>query len=259
MIKKFRELYAYREMILSLVKKNLRSRYKASFLGFLWTFVNPLLQLAVYATIFQVVFKIQIPNYAMFLFVALLPWTAFTTAMISSLSSIVGNVNLVKKIYFPRMVLPVSTALTYIVDFIYCLPILIGSILIFGKNGVSPWILFLPMIILTQFIFTVGICLIVSSLNVKFRDLEQIVNIITLVWFYFTPVLYDTKSFPPALQKYLFFNPMTGIIESYRDILFYAKAPDFMAFTIAFVASIVMFIIGYYIFNKLSRTFAEDL
>ncbi len=93
MFKKFREVYQYREMLISLVKKTLRSRYKASFLGFLWTFVNPLLQLAVYAIVFQVVFGVQIPNYAMFLFVALLPWTAFTTAMISSLSSIVGNIN----------------------------------------------------------------------------------------------------------------------------------------------------------------------
>lgn len=259
MIKKFKEIYVYREMLYSLVSKNLRSRYKASFLGFLWTFVNPVLQLIVYSFVFTVVFKVQIPNYAIFLFTALLPWTAFNTAMMGSLTCVVGNVNLVKKIYFPRMILPISTSLTYIVDYIFCLPILFFAILIFLKPHPTFWILLLPVNILLQFILMTDFALIFSSLNVRFRDMEQIVGILLLGWLYFTPILYSMDTLPEKYRIFMILNPMTGVIEGYRSILLYSKAPDAASFIASAVIAVVLFIIGYYLFNKLERTFAEEL
>lgn len=246
-------------MLFGLVKKTLRSRYKASFLGFLWTFVNPLLQLAVYATIFPFILRVQIPNYAMFLFVALLPWTSFVTSLNGSLGAIVNNVSLVKKIYFPRLILPLSVATTYIVDYIYCIPIVILAIII-SKIPLTVYILFLPIIVLIQFIFASSLCMLISALNVKFRDLEQIIGILTLAWLYFTPILYDISMFPVKYQKIILLcNPMAGIIGSYRDIIFYGKMPNLFALASAFTAAVVLFIIGFYVFQKCERTFAEDL
>jgi len=246
-------------MLIGLVKKTLRSRYKGSFLGFLWTFVNPLLQLAIYATIFPLILRIQEPNYAMFLFVALLPWTEFTISLNGALACVIENASLVKKIYFPRMILPISVALTYIIDFIYCLPLLLTALLVF-KIPLTIYILFLPLIIFIQFIFTSGICLIISAINVRFRDLVQIIGIITLAWLYFTPILYPITMFPTKYLKLIYIlNPMTGIISSYRDSLFYGRCPDLFGLTSSCIIGIILFIIGYYIFDNRQRTFAEDL
>ena len=259
MFRKLKEIYDYREMLNGLIKKTLRTRYKGSFLGFLWTFVNPLLQLAVYATIFPLILRVQVPNYAMFLFVALLPWTGFVTSLSGGLSCVIEHSSLVKKIYFPRMILPISVAATYILDYIYCIPILIMA-LILSKVPITVFILFVPIVILTQFIFTSAICLIISSVNVRFRDLQQIVGILTLAWLYFTPILYDITFVPEQYRKLLLiFNPMAGIMGAYRDSMFYGKLPDMFGLVAAFVISIILFIIGFVVFHKLERTFAEDL
>lgn len=259
MLEKIKEIYNYREMLKGLIQKTLRSRYKGSFLGFLWTFVNPLLQLAVYATIFPIILKVQLPNYAIFLFVALLPWTEFVTSINGGLNCVIENASLVKKIYFPRMILPISVAATYTIDYIYCLPILIAALLI-SKVPITIFILFLPVVIFVQFLFTSSFCLIISSINVRFRDLQQVVGILTLAWLYFTPILYDISFVPQAYRKILFIcNPMAGIMGAYRDVMFYGKMPDLFAFSASVIASIILFFIGYFIFHKLERKFAEDL
>ena len=182
MLKHAIEIYKYRELLVSLVSKDLNARYKGSFLGFLWTFVNPIMQLIIYSVVFTYIFKIQQPNYAMFLFVALLPWTGFITALSGSLGCVVGNASLVKKIYFPRLILPISISLTYMVDYMYCLPILF-LVMAICKIPFTIYLLFLPLLILIQLIYKTGLCFIFSAMNVRFRDMQQIVGILTMAWF----------------------------------------------------------------------------
>ena len=165
MIQVFKNIYEYREMLKSLVSKDLKTRYKGSFLGFLWTFLNPLMQLAVYALIFPFLMRIDEKNYAMFLFVGLLPWIFFSTSLQTSSDCIIENENLVKKIYFPRQVLPLSVATAGMMNYIYGLLVVFVSLLL-TRIGITWYALYLPLILLIQYVLVVGFCLLVSSLNV---------------------------------------------------------------------------------------------
>lgn len=267
-INAIKEIFNYRELLISLISKTLNARYKGSFLGFLWTFINPIMQLIIYTLVFKYIFKVPEDNYAMFLFVALLPWTSFLSAVNGSLDSIIGSSSLVKKIYFPRLILPLSISLTFIIDYLYCIPILF-IVMLAAKMKITLWLLLFPVILLIQFIYQTGLCFIFSSINVKFRDVRQIVIVATMAWLYLTPVLYKIEMIP---DKYSFFghivnprlwlgilNPMTGIINSYRDVFYYGSSPDFLFLGISCAAAVITLFIGYITFNYFERTFAEDL
>ncbi len=254
----FRELYDYREMLKSLVRKDLKTRYKGSVLGFLWTFINPLMQLAIYALIFPYLMRVQEKNYAMFMFVALLPWIFFSTSLQSSTECIVENYNLVKKIYFPRQVLPLSVATGGLVNYIYGLLVVLAGLLI-AQINITVYILYLPLILLILYVAVSGFCLMLSALNVYVRDLEHIVNIVTMAWFYATPIVYPFDMLPQWLQNILVFNPMTPVILSFRDILYYGTAPNLQHLLIAGCEAVVIFTAGVYIFNALEKGFAEEI
>ncbi len=254
----FHELYEYREMLKSLVRKDLKTRYKGSVLGFLWTFINPLMQLAIYALIFPYLMRVQEKNYAMFMFVALLPWIFFSTSLQSSTECIVENYNLVKKIYFPRQVLPLSVATGGLVNYIYGLLVVLAGLLI-AQINVTVYILYLPLVLLILYVAVSGFCLMLSALNVYVRDLEHIVNIVTMAWFYATPIVYPFDMLPQWLQNILVFNPMTPMILSFRDILYYGTAPNLQHLLIAGCEAIVIFVAGVYIFNALEKGFAEEI
>ncbi len=254
----FHELYEYREMLKSLVRKDLKTRYKGSVLGFLWTFINPLMQLAIYALIFPYLMRVQEKNYAMFMFVALLPWIFFSTSLQSSTECIVENYNLVKKIYFPRQVLPLSVATGGLVNYIYGLLVVLAGLLI-AQINITVYILYLPLILLILYVAVSGFCLMLSALNVYVRDLEHIVNIVTMAWFYATPIVYPFDMLPQWLQNILVFNPMTPMILSFRDILYYGTAPNLQHLLIAGCEAIVIFVAGVYIFNALEKGFAEEI
>lgn len=268
MIKTLKEIYKYRELLFSLVRKSLKARYKGSFLGFLWTFINPLMQLLIYAFVFQVVFRIQIPNYTMLLFIALLPWANFSSTLNSGMTSVVDNSSLVKKVYFPRIILPISISLTYTIDFIYCVPILIAAMFI-THLPFNRWILFFPLVLVLQFLYQTGISFAISAINVRFRDTKQIVGLITMAWFYFTPILFKLDMLPETasilgMEVYprillTIINPMTGIIDGYRAAFFYGAPPDPASILISAAEAIIAFVVGMAIFRKMEKTFAEDL
>jgi ABC-2 type transport system permease protein len=255
---RIKEIYKYREMLKNLVKKDLRTRYKGSFLGFLWTFVNPLLMLGVYSILFKIIVRAQIENYAIFLFVALLPWIFTQTSIQISATTIITNSNLVKKVYFPREILPISVVLGALVNFLFSVAIILPVLFFLGKfPGMK--LMHFPLILLIQLIFNTGIALIVSSLNVYFRDLEHIVGILMMAWFYLTPVLYPIDIVPKSFIKIFKLNPMTPIVLAYRDILFFNQIPDYNLFRYIIIVSIFILISGMYIFMKLERSFAEDI
>lgn len=254
----FKELYRYRQLLKSNVRKEIRGKYKGSFLGVLWSFVNPLLMTLVYAIVFPFLLKSSQPHYTTFIVIAVLPWNWFTTTISQGTSTILANGGIIKKVYFPRDILPISVVTSGLVNFlISCL--IIAIFLIFSGIGFSPYILFLPLIIIVQYILQLGIILITSSINVYVRDAEYIINFFVSMLFYATPVLYSMSMFPTWVQGILRLNPMTTIIESYRNIFYYQQAPDLMMLGIVFLVSIGILLLGFLIFKKLEKGFAEEL
>lgn len=258
-MKALKELYEYRDMIMGLVKKDLRGRYKGSVLGFLWTFINPLLQLLVYTLVFSVIMKNGIEKYYIFLFVALVPWMFFSSSVTGGSTSVLESGNMVKKIYFPREVLPISYVTSSFVNMILCF-LVVFAVLIVTRFGINlKAILFLPIVMIVEYILALGFALVSSALTVYFRDLAYILGIVTMAWQYLTPVLYSMEMVPEELRVICNLNPMTPIIVAYRDILYYKQVPQLSTLLFAVVIGCVSVIVGYIVFRKLQKGFAEEL
>lgn len=254
-----KELYEYRQMIVSLVRKDLRGRYKGSVLGFMWTFINPLLQLLVYTLVFSVIMKNGIEKYYIYLFVGLVPWIFFSTSVTSGASSIMLNKDMVKKIYFPREVMPIACVTSNFVNMLYSF-IVIFIVLIVSRVGVNPVALIcLIPVMLVEYILCLGFAMLAAGFTVYFRDLEYILGIVTMAWMYVTPVLYEVEMVPENLRSLLYINPMTPIILAYRDILYYKQVPELGTLLQALLVGILSLVVGYIIFRKLQRGFAEEL
>jgi len=254
----FKRIYNYRELLKTNVKKEIRGRYKNSILGVMWSFLNPLLQLAVYAVIFGALLAGGDPTYHIYICVALIPWTYFTTAVSQSAFTIVGNGDILKKVYFPREILPISVATSGAVNFIISTLIILAFV-IFSGIGLSKYVLLYPFILLIQYILILGIGFIVSAITVYVRDLEHIIGIILMVAFYGTPIIYKLEQLPPELQTIMKLNPMTHIIDAYRDIFYNQTMPNMKILLMLLAGSIILTIIGYFIFKKLQKGFAEQL
>lgn len=259
MIKKFKELYDYREMILSLVRKDLRGRYKSSVLGFLWTFINPLCQIIVYTMVFSMIFRMDIERYYLFITVVMIPWVFFSSSVSSGSMAVVSQKDLVQKIYFPREVLPISYVTSCFVNFFFSMLIVLGVVLISG-NGVNLIaMLYLPVVMIIEYVLALGITMITSACNVYFRDLEHIIGVLMMAWIYLTPVMYDISYVPEQLRPIVYANPMTSIALAYRDILYYKEVPDMGNLMIAVGVGAVFLIVGSVVFARLQRNFVEEL
>lgn len=254
----FKDLYQYRQLLKSNIKKEIRGKYKGSFLGVLWSFVNPLLSVMVYAIVFPLVLKTTQPHYVTYLIIGIIPWTFFTTAISQGTTTVLVNGGIIKKVYFPREILPISIVSSGLVNFlISCLIIFI--FLIFSGIGFSFHIILLPLVILIQYILLLSIVFITSSINVYIRDAEYIINFFVNMLFYATPILYSTELFPEKFRWILNLNPMAVIINGYRDILYYHNMPNINILIIMLLFSLVLLFIGVKIFKKLERGFAEEV
>ena len=259
MLLMFCNIYRYREMLINMVRRELRGKYKGSILGFLWTFINPLLQLVVYTIVFSNIMRMGVSNYEIFLFVALIPWMFFSTSVLSGAGSIIYNQSLVTKIYFPREILPLSVVTSNFINMIYCSVIVLAVVLFYHMNlNLEVWFM-LPVIAFIEYILVIGIVLIVSALTVYFRGLEHILGIIIMAWQFLTPVMYPESFVPSQYQAILYLNPMTPIIISFRDVLYYGKMPVVENLVYAFLWSLIIFICGFLLFGKLQKDFAEEL
>ena len=253
----FKELYKYRELLKSNVKKEIRGKYKGSILGILWSFINPLLQTLVYTIVFSFIMRNTMDNYLIFIITGIIPWNFFITVISQGTNTILVNGGIVKKVYFPREILPISITTSGLVNFfISC--VIIMAFVIGSGIGLSWLIIFLPLVAIIQYIFTLGIIFILSAVDVYIRDTEYIVNFILNMAFYATPVLYTTDMFK-SYEWILNLNPLTHILNGYRDIFYYQQLPDFQALGIIALLSIVLCFFGYKIFKKLERGFAEEL
>ncbi|MCB8641027.1 MULTISPECIES: ABC transporter permease [unclassified Holdemanella] len=260
----FKNLYNYRELLKTNVKKDIRGRYKGSFLGILWSFLNPLLQVVVYWIVFPYLFGRGVTgeNYLIYLITGIIPWTFFMTSVNMGTSSIKANGGIIKKVYFPREIIPLSQVLSGIVNFlISCLIIIIFCI---GTGtGLSYHVIAVFPILIVQSLLTLGIVLILSAVDVYVQDIENIVAFILNMLMYGTPIIYHLSQFSASSAGVLYtlitINPLTTIIGSYRNAFMYHQWPDFKSLGLVFVFSLVVLGIGYMIFKKLEKGFAEEL
>lgn len=254
----FKNLYNYRELLKTSVKKEVRSKYKNSFLGVLWSFLNPLLQIVVYAVIFSLILKNEQEHYPIFLCCGLIPWTFFSAAINKAAFTFIENGNIIKKVYFPREIIPISVVTGETVNFLISTIIILGFV-IFGGMGISKYILLYPLILVTQYLVILAIAFIISSVCVYLRDLQHFIGIALQLLFYAAPIVYAPSSIPDEYQWILKYNPMTYIINAYRDIFYNQTMIEIKPILAVLVLAIIGCIIGYVIFYKLQKGFAEQL
>lgn len=257
MLKTIRDVWDYRAMVQSLVNRELRGRYKASVLGFLWTFIVPLCQLLVYTLVFSVILKSSVERYYLYLFVALIPWNFFSSCLTAGANCVVAQQSLVNKIYFPREVIPVSFVTAAFVNMLYCEIVVFIVSVLSGVHYSLMALLCLPLIMLIEYVFTLGITLIVSALDVFFRDIEHILNILSMAWMFMTPIMYEITIVPENLLPLFQLNPMASIIQAYRDIMYSGVVPHINTLGMAVVMGIVFMIVGMLTFSRLKRRFSE--
>lgn len=254
-----KEIYEYREMINSLVKRDLRGRYKGSVLGFLWTFINPFLQLMVYTLVFSIIMRNGIEDYYLFLFVALIPWLFFSSCISAGCSCILTNGDLVKKIYFPREVLPIAFVTGAFINMLLCFVVVFAVLGISGKGFNVIALLYLPIVMLVEYVLALGLTLIFSAWTVYLRDLMHIMGIISMAWQFVTPVMYGESQVPDRVKWIFRLNPMSSVITAYRDILYYKQIPQMSTLLEAVVLGILFLFAGGVIFRQFQRGFAEHL
>lgn len=259
MISRIREIYAYREMIFSLVKRDLKGRYKGSALGFLWTFLNPLFQLVVYTMVFSTIMRSGIEDYYLFLFVALIPWIFFSTSLTGGAGCILSQQDMVKKIYFPREVLPISFVTSQFVNMLLSF-IVIFVVLIVSRYTLNPIAIFcLPVIMAVEYLLALGFAMVMSAVTVYVRDAEYVIGIVAMAWQFLTPVMYSIDQVPEKIRWIFAFNPMTYIITAYRDILYFGQMPKLETLFSAVVIGAVLLAVGWTTFHYLQKHFVEEL
>ncbi|RKH42318.1 ABC transporter permease [Corallococcus sicarius] len=259
MIRNFRELYSYRGLLLSLVQRELKARYRGSVLGFFWTFLNPTLHMLVYTLLFSVFMKNQISNYAYFLFVGLLPWTWFSTSISAGASSISDRRDLMTKVRFPAQVLPATVVATNFCNFLFSLPLMVVLGLFFGV--LPSWhVVAFPVVVLVQMCFTFAVVYAVSAFNVTFRDLQHIVMNLMMLWFFLTPVLYKLSTIPEDYRRVLqVVNPMSILITSYQAMFYEHRLPDVVPLMSLLGVSLCLLWGATQIFESRREDFAESI
>ena len=257
MIRMFKNLYQYRELLKSNIKKEIRGKYKGSFLGVLWSFVNPLLMTLVYAIVFPFILRSGPDHYVTYIVLGILPWNFFTTVISQGTFTILGNAGIIKKVYFPREILPISVATSGLINFVITIPIMIIFLLCSGI-GLSWYILLLPVVIICEYILLLGIIFITCAIDVYIRDAEYIINFFVTMLFYATPILYSTDLFGDKAWI-LNLNPMTTIVNSYRALMYDKTMFNVPLLSIVFIGSFLLLLIGIAVFRKLEKGFAEEV
>jgi ABC-type polysaccharide/polyol phosphate export permease len=264
MLHNLANLRKYRGLIQSLVVRELKARYRGSVLGFFWSFVNPLLLLLIYSFVFTVVLPgthpAEIEPYALFMFCGILPWTWFSSSLLESSNVLIAGGNLIKKVLFPAEVLPIVTVLANMVHFFLGLPILAGFLIYYRAPLQTQELIWFPVVVFVQLLLTIGLAFIVAALTVHFRDLKDLLSNLLTFWFFATPIIYPMAAAPEAGRKFLNLNPFTHLAISYQEILFYEGPFGHWKWLLALlVASIGLFLLGYFIFDRLRDSFAEEV
>ena len=263
------EFWQYRELLFNLTVRDLKVRYKNSALGIAWSLLNPILMMLVFTLVYTVMIgQSDRRDYAAFILCGLLPWNFFSASIMGGTSSIVGNSYLIKKVYFPRAILPTSIMLSNLVNFLIALPVYFVLSWLLGVRF-TPYVLFLPVVILVEMIFIEGMSLLLSAANVFYRDVQQIMEVLILAWFFVTPVIWDAGMLPvsrmvggvevPVQRLTYILNPMASIIATYRDILYYGRPIGWDFFLRTAITALLVLLIGGWVFNHWRGRFAEEV
>ncbi|MDO8794793.1 MAG: ABC transporter permease [Vicinamibacterales bacterium] len=255
-------LFRYRGLIWSLVARDLKARYRGSVLGFAWSFINPLLLLLIYSFVFTTIMPNDtqgVKPYAVFIFCGILPWNWFATSLSDAAGSLIAGGNLIKKVLFPAEVLPLVSVLANMVHFFLGLPILIVFLLVSRHYPDPSDLIWFPIAVLVELIFASALALILSALAVHFRDIRDILANVLMLWFFATPIIYPW--FQPNVQRFRWLfnlNPFTHLAVSYQEILFFNGPIGHWKWLLAMgVGSVLLFIAGYWLFDRLRDSFAE--
>lgn len=252
------ELWEYRELLYFLVWRDIKVRYKQTVLGAAWAIIQPLMTMVVFSLFFGRLAKVPsdgIP-YPIFSYAALVPWTFFSNGLTQSTSSLVGGQNLIKKVYFPRLVLPIAAVLSGIVDFALAFTVLLGLMLFYGMTPGAAIIL-LPPLLLLAFITALGVSLWLAALNVEFRDVRHTVPFIAQFWMFATPIAYPSSLLPEAWRPVYGLNPMAGVVEGFRWALLGTDTAPGPLILVSVAVSVALLVSGAYYFRRLERNFAD--
>ncbi len=252
------ELYRYRSLVWNLVIRELKARYRGSMLGFMWSFLNPLLLISVYTVVFSVYLRFNMENYVVHLMSGLLPWLWFSSSLLEASGSILAGGNLIKKILFPAEVLPLVVVITNAINFMFSLPILLFFVILF-KIPIGISILALPLVMLIQFIFSAGLAFMFSALCVRYRDIQHLLGNFLTLWFFATPIIYPLKQIPERFQFTVHLNPVAPLVFAYQDIFYNHRLPNFHALMVVAVMAVVTYAMGSMVFEKFRGSFAEEV
>jgi ABC-type polysaccharide/polyol phosphate export permease len=260
MLAQFREVYRYREAVRHLVARDLKVRYSNSALGIIWSLFSPLLMTLVYYVVFTFLVPSGIAKFPVFLLAGLLPWMFFTASVAGATSIITGNGHLINRVYFPREVLPVANLLANAVNFAIALGLLFVFILVF-RVRLGPSLAWLPAILAVQAAFTLGLGLFLAAINVHLRDVQQIVDVALLAWFFLTPIIYPLEVIRTEGLRLLIqvVNPMAGLVTAYRAVLYAGQAPDLAVLGVVTLEAVLALVIGAAVFRRMSPNFAEEV
>lgn len=246
-------------MIKSLVKRDLRGKYKGSVLGFLWTFINPLCQILVYIVVFSVIVRTNLDKFYVYVITGMIPWFFFDASLRQGAGCVRYQGDMVKKIYFPREVLPLACVTANFVNMLFCFVIVFAVLVVSGIGVSFKALFFLPMIMIAEYFLALGFALVVSAVTVFFKDLEHIVTVILMAWIYLTPILYSMDTIPGKLMWVFKLNPMAHVIEAYHSVLYWKHRPTGGGLMYAVIFAAGMLFIGEFVFARLDDNFAEEL
>ncbi|MBI5642843.1 MAG: ABC transporter permease [Deltaproteobacteria bacterium] len=257
-VKDFSRIFQYKSLIWMLVAKELKARYRGTFFGFLWSFLNPLLAMLTYVLVFSIYMKVQMENYSVFLLSGLLPWFWFSSAVNEASNSIIANGGLIKKISMPMEIFPLVYVASNLLNFILSIPVLLALLFIM-KVHVGPALLVFPVLVFIQFIFTFGFALIVSSVTVKFRDFLYLIPNVIQIWYFLTPIMYPATVIPEKYAFFLKLNPFAQFAVAYQDIFLHNRFPSFSCLLNSAAFSCFFMIIGIFIFQGFKQSFPEEV
>lgn len=253
-----REMWRYRELLWVLTLRSVQIRYKQSILGIAWAVLQPLALMLMFTLIFSVLLKVPSDGvpYPIFSYSALLFWTFFSNSLSHAIPSLQENAPLIRKIYFPREFFPMSSILAAVFDLLIASLIFLG-LMFYYNIPFTVNILYVVPVLIIQTVFTMGVCFIFSALNAYYRDVKYALPLVIQLWLYATPIIYPISSVPERLRLYYMLNPMTGIIESYRNVLVKGLPPSSFYMAVAAAGAVLLFILGYIYFKRIEMTLAD--
>lgn len=253
-----RDLLAYRTFVVNMVLKDLKLRYQASILGFLWSMLNPLLMLVIYTVVFSRVMRVPIEgNYTFFLFAGLMPWTFFSGALIASTGSVIANAGLIRKVQFPHETLPVATVLFFFAQLVLALLVVVPGLVLIAGARLTAVAWFAVPLLLLQLAFTIGLAFALAALTTVFRDVTHLTEVVLMVLFWATPIVYPAEMAPAALRTWFRLSPVSGFVEAYQSLLVGHRLPDAGTLVTLVVWTVAALVVGEALFRRLSPTFAE--